>query len=107
MASSGRGPAAVLALYELLYVYEGQARCRSHRPGLAHANAATQIAMYCPCPAAAVGSEASAGYCSDIAAHLLLFFLAVRMRAPRSVVWHVIERPLWAPIVSWPQPDAS
>ncbi len=24
MASSGRGPAAVLALYELLYVYEGQ-----------------------------------------------------------------------------------
>ena len=24
MASSGRGPAAILALYELLYVYEGQ-----------------------------------------------------------------------------------
>lgn len=24
MASSGRGPAAILALYELLYAYEGQ-----------------------------------------------------------------------------------
>ena len=27
MASSGRGPAAILALYELLYVYEGQVCC--------------------------------------------------------------------------------
>ena len=26
MASSGRGPTAILALYELLYVYEGQVR---------------------------------------------------------------------------------
>ncbi len=42
MASSGRGPAAILALYELLYVYEGQVCRQSQRPGLTHANAAPE-----------------------------------------------------------------
>ena len=38
MASSGRGRSAILALYELLYVYEGQVCCEEE-PTAGHGSA--------------------------------------------------------------------
>ena len=84
MASSGRGPAAVLALYELLYVYEGQVRvCRAHQPGVAQVAASSTDVADLRCLAT---SCRVSGQCQRDAQSSPPSSIAVSLSSLRSIV---------------------